>query len=79
MPRKRVRKKHSVKAQLQVMELSKAGTSLELESYAAKQKIGTLTLGRGSLYWRGRSHRLWKRIAWTRFAEMMDDLAYEQK
>jgi hypothetical protein len=76
MAKKHAAKKHSVKAQLQVMELSKAGTSLELEIYAAKQKIGTLSIGRGSLYWRGRSHRLWKRIAWTRFAEMMDELAY---
>ena len=76
MPKKRAQKKHSVKAQLQVMELSKAGTSLELELYADQQKIGTLSIGRGSLYWRGRSHRLWKRISWSAFAERMDRMAY---
>ena len=77
MPKKRPRKKHSVKAHLQVMELARAGSSLDLEIYEAKQKIGTLIIGRGSLYWYGRNRRIRKRIAWTRFAEMMDRLAYE--
>jgi hypothetical protein len=76
MPRKRARKKHAVKAHLQVMELARAGSSLDLEIYEAKQKIGTLVIGRGSLYWYGRNRRIRKRIAWTRFAEMMDELAY---
>jgi hypothetical protein len=76
MPRKRLRRKHLVKAHLQVMELARAGSSLDLEIYEAKQKIGTLVIGRGSLYWYGRNRRIRKRIAWTRFAEMMDELAY---
>jgi hypothetical protein len=76
MPRKRTRRKHSVKAHLQVMELARAGSSLDLEIFEAKQKIGTLIIGRGSLYWYGRNRRIRKRIAWTRFAEMMDELAY---
>jgi hypothetical protein len=58
------------------MELARAGSSLDLEIYEAKQKIGTLVIGRGSLYWYGRNRRIRKRIAWTRFAEMMDELAY---
>jgi hypothetical protein len=76
MPRKRLRRKHLVKAHLQVMELARAGSSLDLEIYEARQKIGTLVIGRGSLYWYGRNRRIRKRIAWTRFAEMMDELAY---
>ncbi|MDT4966660.1 MAG: hypothetical protein QOJ64_1397 [Acidobacteriota bacterium] len=76
MPRKRVVKKHSVKAHLQISELSKAGSSLELEIYASKQKIGTLIIGRGSLFWYGRNRQIRKRVSWTRFAEMMDELAY---
>jgi len=76
-PRKRrARKKHSVKAYLQVMELARAGSSLNLEIFEADAKIGTLVIGRGSLYWYGRNRRLRKRIDWTRFAEMMDELAY---
>jgi hypothetical protein len=79
MPRKRARKKHAVKAHLQVMALARAGSSLDLEIFEAKQKIGTLIIGRGSLYWYGRNRRIRKRIAWPRFAEMMDELAYGRK
>ena len=70
------RRKHAVKAQLQVMELSKAGTSLELEIYADEMKLGDLTIGRGSLYWHGSKRQSSKRISWSRFAQMMDELAY---
>jgi len=79
MPKKRVLKKHSVKANFQVKELAKAGSSLYLEIYAAKQKIGTLLIGSGSLFWYGGKRRRRKRIPWTRFAEMMDKLAYPTK
>jgi hypothetical protein len=70
------RRKHAVKANLQVMELSKAGTSLELQLFAKDQKLGDLTIGRGSLYWHGRNRQSSKRISWSRFARMMDELAY---
>jgi hypothetical protein len=76
MAAKRARKKHSVKAHLQVMELARAGSSLDLEIFASKQKLGTLIIGRGSLYWYGRNRTNRKRISWTRFADMMDQLAY---
>jgi hypothetical protein len=69
-------KKHSVRANLQVKELTKAGSSLHLEIYASKEKIGTLILGSGSLFWFGKRRQIRKRIPWTRFAEMMDKLAY---
>jgi len=78
MPKKRQIRKHSVKANLQVMELAKAGSSLHLEIYAAKEKIGTLVLGSGSLFWFGKKRKIRKRIPWSRFAEMMDDLAYSR-
>jgi hypothetical protein len=76
MAGKRLKRKHSVKAHLQVMELAKAGSSLDLEIYASKEKLGTLIIGRGSLYWYGRNRHKSKRISWSRFAEMMDELAY---
>jgi hypothetical protein len=79
MPRKRIRKKHSVSAVLHVKELTKTGSSLELEIYANREKIGTLILGSGSLFWFGRKRQKRKRIAWSRFAEMMDELAYGAK
>jgi hypothetical protein len=76
MPRKKSRKKHSVRADLHVKELTKTGSSLNLEIYANKEKIGTLILGSGSLFWFGRKRQKRKRIDWTRFADMMDQLAY---
>jgi hypothetical protein len=77
MPRKkRVVKKHSVKANLRVVELTRVGSSLDLEIYADNEKIGTMIIGRGSLVWFGGKRQLRKRIPWSRFAEMMDQLAY---
>jgi len=76
MPKKRSIKKHYVKANLQVMELAKAGSSLHLAIYAAKEKIGTLIIGSGSLSWYGGKRKIRKRIPWSRFAAMMDELAY---
>jgi hypothetical protein len=67
---------HAVRAQLNVQELSKAGTSLSLEISARGEKIGELEIGRGSLYWRGGRRQTRKRLSWSRFAELMDDLAY---
>jgi hypothetical protein len=77
--RPRVVKKHSVKLHLNVKELARAGSSLDLEIYGAREKIGTLIIGQGSLFWYGRSRHKRKRIAWTDFAEMMDLLAYGPK
>lgn len=76
MPKKKPRKKHSVRASLSVKQLTKAGSSLDLEIYANEEKIGTLILGSGSLFWFGRKRHIRKRIPWSRFAEMMDHLAY---
>jgi len=69
-------KKHHVKALLQVPGLSKAGSSLKMEIFARNQKLGEIIIGRGSLYWYGRNRQKRKRVSWTRFSEMMDELAY---
>lgn len=76
MPRNKIRKKHSVKANLHVVELTRAGSSLDLAIYADQEKIGTMIIGSGSLLWYGGKRQKRKRIAWSRFAEMMDELAY---
>lgn len=71
----KTRRVHSVKAQLSVTELSRAGTALTLEIGGKEGKLGELEIGRGALYWKGRYQQDAKRIGWTRFAEMMDELA----
>lgn len=79
MPLKRTRKKHSVKANLHVLELTRAGSSLDLAIYADQEKIGTMIIGSGSLLWYGGKRQTRKRIPWSRFAAMMDELAYGKK
>jgi len=70
-------RKHAVRALLSIHELTKAGTSLTLDISAAGEKIGELEIGRGGLFWRGGRRHKSKRLSWTRFAELMDRLAYE--
>ena len=77
--RKTVARVHAVRAALKVHELSKAGTSLNLEILERGEKIGDLEIGRGSLFWRGGKRHGRKRIRWARFAELMDKLAYDDK
>jgi hypothetical protein len=75
--KKRAKKrKHEVRAELTNVELVRAKSSLRLEIFAAKEKLGELEVGRGSIYWRGANRQTRKRINWSRFAAMMDNLAY---
>jgi hypothetical protein len=73
MARKRRRRKHSVRAELQIMELSKSGTSITLQAYADEEKIGKLVIGRGSLTWYGRKWHSGRRFSWSQFAARMDE------
>ena len=77
MRRKRRERTHSVRATVKIGELMKTGSSLHLDVYARGMKIGTLELGRGSLFWQGGRRKRRKRLRWSRFAEHMDRLAYE--
>lgn len=69
-------KTHSVRASLSIPELTRAGSSLNLQLYARGEKIGEMEMGQGSLFWYGRNRHTRKRIQWSNFAEMMDELAY---
>jgi hypothetical protein len=74
---RRTPRKHRVRASLNVVDLTKAGTSLELEVFADRQKIGTLLIGRGSVTWRGGRRQKEKRLSWTDFAQHMDTFVYD--
>ena len=76
MAKRKAARKHRVNVHLQVFEISKAGTSLHLEIFSENQKIGDLTIGRGSVNWRGGARKITKRIRWSDFAAKMDSLAY---
>ena len=74
-----VDRKHAVRAELTVQELTRAGTSLDLKIYAEGEQIGTLIIGQGSLFWRGGKRQRIKRIDWTSFAELMNEKVYGEK
>ncbi|KGQ20521.1 hypothetical protein LF41_1058 [Lysobacter dokdonensis DS-58] len=74
--KKTTTRKHEVRAELTNVELVKAKSALKLEVFVRHEKLGELEVGRGSIYWRGANRQLRKRVDWTRFAEMMDNLAY---
>jgi len=75
--RQRLPRKYEVRANLANFELAKARSSLNLRIYAKGGKIGELEIGQGSLYWYGRNRQRSKRINWSDFAQMMDELAYQ--
>jgi hypothetical protein len=74
--RKRVVRRHQVKASMQVLELNNAGSSMELEVYEAGEKLGHIILGRGSLTWFGANRQKSKRWSWGAFAKIMNREAY---
>lgn len=76
MKMKKAVKKHSVCANLQVVELTKAGSAVEFEIFADKEKLGTIVIGRGSFTWYGKKKQIGKRFNWSTFAKKMDDLCY---
>jgi hypothetical protein len=58
---------------MKVRDITKAGTSLSLVVYHGTKKLGTLTIGQGSLRWKTR-RRGFQMLRWTQFAEFMDEL-----
>ena len=74
--KKKPARKHKVTARVQILDLTKAGSSMEFDIYAQDEKIGTIIIGRGSLTWRGGRRQRDKRLSWSQFAELMDKQAY---
>lgn len=72
-------RKHVVKASLSNVELAKAKSALSLDLYADGAKIGNLEVGQGSFFWTGARRKKSKPIGWSKFAAMMNQLAYESK
>src|SRR5947209_10991049 len=79
MPKNTSNRKHSARASLRVHELTRAGSSLNVQLYAEGKKIGELVIGSGSLFWFGRNRQRRKRIRWSEFADRMNELAYPKR
>jgi hypothetical protein len=76
MAKKSGTRKHEVRAELANFLLAKAKSALRLKIYSRGDKVGELEVGRGSLYWWGRSKQKHKRVSWSKFTKMMNKLAY---
>lgn len=70
------RRKHEVKASVNIPDLTKTGSSVTFKIYADDRKIGEISLGRGSIMWYGRNRRKRCEMSWSEFADMMNDRAY---
>lgn len=71
-----VEKKHTVKATINIPELTKAGTSISFEILADGKKIGTIVIGRGSFTWKGKKRKTGGELSWSQFARLMDEHFY---
>ncbi|HZB47438.1 MAG TPA: hypothetical protein VE360_19405 [Pyrinomonadaceae bacterium] len=70
-------KRHEVRVTVQVLELSKAGSGIELEVFAEGEKLGVIEIGHGSFGWRKASGKLgFKRVDWTTFTEWLNKKLY---
>lgn len=69
-------RKHSASCTVNIPELTKSGTSVEIEIHSDGKKIGTIKLGRGSLTWRGGKRQIEATISWSDFADWMDERCY---
>jgi hypothetical protein len=76
MKRKSRKRKHEIKAWLQVEKLSKAGSGLYLDIFADDENIGHVEIGRGSFGWKGKNKQTLTRISWSTFAELLDKHCY---
>lgn len=72
MAKQRRQKLHRVSCNMQVIELTRSGSSMNLQIWARNKKIGEIKLGRGSFTWYGNKWKRGRRLSWSKFAEWMD-------
>ena len=68
------RRKHAVRAWMQVADLTKTGSAIWFEISSRGQKLGSMRVGRGSIEWKGKNRKVEKRLSWSRFAQHMEKL-----
>jgi len=74
LKKKKSTRKHTVKASVSNIDLTRAGSSILLDVFAEKEKIGTVELGRGSIRWYGKNKQKPTPISWSRFSAWMDTI-----
>lgn len=69
---RKINKKYTATASINMRNLTKRGSSIDLAIYEKKEKLGTVIIGRGSIAWLGKNKQKPKSISWARFAEYME-------
>lgn len=70
-------KKHEVRADVRMLELSKAGSAIRLKVFADGKKLGEIEIGHGSFGWKkANSKRDFQRRDWTTFTEWLNETLY---
>jgi hypothetical protein len=77
-PAKRVRRAHRVTGSIDNLDLTKASTALTLKLEHKGEKIGELTVGRGSVTWHGRNRKTGVSWTWSEFAAFLDRHGYDE-
>ena len=64
--------RHSVTASMNVIELSKSGSAIELVINSDDEVLGTMRIGRGSIGWKAKNKQTYNDIPWPKFAKMIE-------
>lgn len=74
---KKRRRVFDVSCDMQVIEVTRAGSSINLYIFEDGKKLGEVRLGRGSLIWNGKGKGYNKSIQfrWHKFASLMNGIA----
>lgn len=65
-------KKHTVKGSITTLDLSRAGSAIDLEISCEGELLGTMQIGHGSLGWRPSRKKSFKRIDWSTLSEYLN-------
>jgi len=76
-PSKRLSRAHRVTGSIDNLDLTKASTTLTLKLEHKGDKIGELTIGRGSVTWHGHKRKVGVTWTWSQFATFLNKHGYE--
>ena len=64
---------HSVYFNIQVFDISKAGTAIAMEIHKDNCKLGEIQIGRGSFAWKNSGEQEFRRKDWTTFCNILEE------
>ena len=63
---------HRVKANFQVIELTKRTSAVNFEIFSGRNKIGDIEIGKGSFGWKAPGKQIYQTEDWTTFCKFLD-------